>query len=368
MNLSIAAGNFSGNLSGDIFSETTGFLTGKNNIAGKINVNQQTSDVFDFVNQNAEDIFITDSNGNLKLEKVNGVQVLKLSGNSNARNILLTNESYALDVDQTGNSRPQLGGYDAGALESVPVEVLSLDVKIMPYIQINTSDNLKVKVYPEDSSVDSSRYNSGIEWVVSNSEILDVDSDGNVRAVGEGTAYVTAIFHGFDSNGNSKKVRSNAVPIHTGVEARESLTAFVYDIEDIYLSSFYKSASFKPDVLITMNGYEITGAEAGRDYSLSLSVLEGAEFITAEIISDDSVLINLQEYASQYEDLSSVRLTVNPLPSGTSDYTDFNVHIEGSSHGDSKRGKSSSGGGGCNSGFFGTFAILVFSGIFIRRR
>lgn len=357
LNLSIVAGNYAGNNSGDIFGETTGFLTGKSNVAGSVNVNQQTTDVFSYVNQLAKDIFVTNSNGNLALETVNGVQVLRLAGNSPAKDILLTQESYALDDDEIGNPRPQLDGYDAGAFEAVPIEVISIDVRAMPYTQINTSDKLLLNVYPEDSSVNSSVYPSGIEWVVSVPGILSVDKDGNARAIGQGTAYVTAIFHGWDSNGNPKEVRSNPVEIHTGVEPRQNMLADIKYIDDYSIPVNY-SVVITPEVTLSMNGYNVNGIKAGRDYSLSAVVLNGSEFLSTQVISNDSVILTAYDSVGS----SDVRIVASPLPSGDSDSTTFNVEIvkDGNQTNSSVK-KAGHNGGGCQMGFGLTgIALIIF--------
>ena len=364
LNLSIVAGNFEGNSSGDVFCYADGILTGFHNVAGKIQSNNLQSNVFDFENQDYAKIFVTDSNGNLNLENISDVQILRLAADSPALDILSEDAGYVLSYDEVGSLRPQLTGYDAGAFEAVPVEVLSVDIYAYPYMQVNTTDKLSVNVYPANASVNSEKYPGGIEWKVSDSGILSVDNSGNITARSEGNAYITAVFHGWDEFGTEKTVSSRPISIHTGLDPREEIRTNLEEISDIMIL-VNDARILLPEITLTMNGYEINGVIAGRDYELSASALEGADLLTAEIISDDAILI----MTNDFEGTSVLQVTAKPLPSGISSSVSFDVEIYDSSYypGRDYSGRSrgsSSHGGGCDAGFFGIAALILvaFSG------
>ncbi len=364
LNLSIVAGNFEGNSSGDIFCDSDGILTGFHNVAGKVQSNNLQSNVFDFENQDYAKIFVTDSNGNMNLEEISGAQVLRLSANSPALDILSEDAGYVLSYDEVGSVRPQLTGYDAGAFEAVPVEVLSVDIHALPYMQVNTSEKLNLNVYPENASINPEKYPDGIEWKISDSEIISVDNSGNISARREGSAYVSAIFHGWNEFGEKTTVSSKPVLIYTGLEPRGEITAQLEDIQDLTLL-LNDAKILIPEVVLTVNDYAINGTIPGRDYALSVSALDGADLLTAEIISDDAILITTDDF----EGTSVLQVTAKPLPSGISKSVSFDVDIYDSSYYRGKdnsgsSGKSGSHGGGCDSGIFGIAALILvaFSG------
>lgn len=88
--------------------------------------------------------------------------------------------------------------YD-GALESfttgaVSVENVTLDKNEISFHNIGDAVTLKATVYPSDAT------DKGIKWTTSDENVAAVDDDGNVSAVGNGTATITVTA---DENGKS---------------------------------------------------------------------------------------------------------------------------------------------------------------------
>ena len=347
---SIIVGN---NYSNDIYRADNTAIGSWYNIIGVANIDNGTGSKSGHTAQE-----VLAGSGKPALEEVNGVQVLKLSGTSPARDFIPLTSGYGLDYDQTGNTRPMLNGYDAGAVEARPVPVQSVDISGLPYIQVNAADTYSMTVYPEDASRNIVDFPpDGVVWRSSAPSVLSVDNNGNVRALTVGSSYLTAEVHGWNADGSAATfTTAQALRVTVGTDARRPKTARISKIDDVSLASG-QYMHIKPVVSVDINGIQIENVKGGVDYSLS-PLSPRLDLVTVEVVSGDT----LRLLAGSATGSCDVSVTVRPLPSGDGDTAHFNVQVNGDAENDVGK---SSGGGGCNSALFGVIALAA---IIFRRR
>ena len=338
---SVITGN---SVSYDIFRDISATLSGRYNLTGTSN--------YDFGLFSLNDIAVSDvlevnENGNVYTENVNGVEVLKLSGSSYARDFVpLSEVQYVLSVDQTGTKRPQLDCYDAGAYEALPAAITRVEIRGMPYIQVSQTEKYTLSIYPSNATV------SGIKWSATPSTVLTIDEDGNAYATGTGTGYITAEVYGWDTSGNPVTVRaSNAMTVHVGTEAQSNFEADILTLPDITMSKGeYKV--IKPEVHITVNDISLSNFEGWIDYELSASSSR-PDIASVEVLSDDSIMIMAWDKAGS----TDITVIADPLPLGIRDYETFTVSVS-----EAKKSLGhSSGGGGCNAGILSIMSVMIIA-------
>ena len=352
---SIITGN---TVSYDVYFSDNASIIGDYNVIGEANYSLGTTNLYGY---DADEVLYTDSAGNFALENVDGVNVLRLSGSSAARDLFT--QSYGVNVDEAGAARPMLSGYDAGAFEARPVAVRSIRISGMPYLQVNASDTLTITVSPSDASLNVKDYPpAGIVLTSSNPSVISVDNAGNIRAVGVGMSYITAVVNGWDSSGRTASpVSSNALTVYAGTEPRGEIHASIRQIEKVSLRSG-NYIDIKPIVSLDINGYNIVNTQSGTDYYITA---ESSRFdiATTQVVSGDTVRV----LAMDTEGSCDIRVKANPLPSGTSGEMSFTVSVSPSAPAGNSEGTSSnrlggsSGGGGCNSGNYTLWITGIFA-------
>ncbi|MBQ7595002.1 MAG: hypothetical protein IJU48_11725 [Synergistaceae bacterium] len=344
MNLfsSIILGNTA---STDIYASSVETLRSRYNVTGSANVNMNTDNL---VGQNLNNVLRN------SLETVNDAKVFRLTRTSPAIDFVPENVNYTLSIDQTGNSRPKLSAYDAGAYEVIPVAIQSVDIHGMPYIQITKEDNFSADIYPEDASLNVKGYPpAGIVWVSSNPTVLTIDEYGHAKAVGIGSALITAEAHGWDENGNAIRKSANAYRVYVDQAARQDTKATISPIENIKINK-RSYETITPTVKLDINGIELANTRGGVDYELTVST-NRLDIATAEIVSGDSVRIMAGENVGSCD----VTVTARPIPTGEGMSEKFTVEVTENAPRDVGH---SSGGGGCNSVFVGFAGILLILG------
>ena len=307
----ITASIITGNtVSYDLYSASNASVIADYNIIGSANIDTGTSNL---TYAEIEDVFFT-SSGTLALETVDGAKVLRLSGSSLARDFL--EQSSGEDRDQTGALRPRLAGYDAGAFEARPVPVESVEISGIPYLQVNDTESLTLTIEPADASVNY------VEWRSSSPSIISVDDDGNIRASGVGSSYITAAVHGWDASGQEvSSVASNALVIHAGTDVRRPIRATVKALDSVDMKCGTYSV-VKPLVSLDINGINLANAKGGRDYRLEASPSR-LDIVTTDIISGDSIRL----FAGNVEGTCDITVRAYPLPDGDAGYTSFTVVV-----------------------------------------
>ena len=334
----------------DIYASSTGGFRSRYNVTGSANI---TLNADDKTGETFSNVLKT------SIEEVNGAKIFKLARTSPAIDIVPENTNYILSIDQAGNSRPQLSGYDAGAYEAIPVSVQTVEIYGVPYIQINGEENFSIDIYPEDASLNIKDYPpEGIIWVSSNTSVLTIDNYGHVKAVGVGEALITAEVHGWDEAGNHTRKSANAYRVYVDTEARQATQAAISKIDNVKMNAgSYKV--IKPEVKLSINGIELNNVKGGVDYKFDPPVTTRLDIATAEIISGDSIRIMAGENAGSCD----ITVTVRPIPSGEGMSETFNVEVTGSSNNNiSGDVGHSSGGGGCNSELIGFAGIILILG------
>lgn len=328
----------------DIYVSNSGAFLHRYNVTGSANVSMTTDEL---TGQNMSDVIKSEP------EEVNGARVLKLTGTSPAIDFVPDSRNYTLSFDQTGNSRPKLSAYDAGAYEAVPVAIQSVDIHGVPYIQITKEDNFSVDIYPEDASLNIKDYPpEGVRWVSSNPTVLTIDENGHAKAVGIGSTLITAEVHGWDEAGNTMRKAADAYRVYVDESARQETKATISALDDIEINK----QSWKvitPEVKLSVNGIELSNTRGGVDYELTASS-NRLDIATVEVISDDSVKITTGENVGSCD----ITITARPIPLGIGASESFNVEVK-DNQGDIGH---SSGGGGCNSVFAGFAGILLILG------
>lgn len=341
---SVIVGNTSSN---DIYKSDSGNLSGNDNIIGTSNYDFGSGNLS---GQKLSDVLLTNSYGLPLLENIDGVEIIKLTGTSPARDFVNPSNNYNIEYDEIGTSRPQLNYSDSGAYEALPVAVESIFISHYPYMQVSTTEKISIDIYPLDSSLNIRDYPpSGVEWKSDNAAIIEIDSEGQAHAVGTGSTYITATVHGWDSNGREMSKTSNAIYITAGTEARRPLRASITPIDDLTMYAG-QSRVLTPEVIIDMNDIIF---EDG-DYSLNVSS-SANNIVTAEIVSGDSVRLT----AGQETGESVITLEARPFPEGDSTNISFTVNVNQQMY------VHKSGGGGCNTGFAG--ALILACAYFIKR-
>lgn len=341
---SVIVGNTSSN---DIYKSDSGNLSGNDNIIGTSNYDFGSGNLS---GQKLSDVLLTNSYGLPLLENIDGVEIIKLTGTSPARDFVNPSNNYNIEYDEIGTSRPQLNYSDSGAYEALPVAVESIFISHYPYMQVSTTEKISIDIYPLDSSLNIRDYPpSGVEWKSDNASIIEIDSEGQAHAVGTGSTYITATVHGWDSNGREMSKTSNAIYITAGNEARRPLRASITPIDDLTMY-VGQSRVLTPEVIIDMNDIIF---EDG-DYSLNVSS-SANNIVTAEIVSGDSVRLT----AGQETGESVITLEARPFPEGDSTNISFTVNVNQEMY------MRKSGGGGCNTGFAG--ALILACAYFIKR-
>ncbi|MBQ9433174.1 MAG: hypothetical protein IJU26_03055 [Synergistaceae bacterium] len=352
----ILASVITGNtVSYDVYADSEASIIGDYNVLGTVNQNLGTMNLYGY---DADEVLFTDSAGTFSLENINGANVLRLSGSSPARDILP--QSYGVNTDQTGTTRPMLSGYDAGAFEARPVPAQSIEIFGIPYIQVNDSENISYAVTPSDTSLNTRDYPPyGIVWRSSNPSVISVDNTGKIQAVGVGSSYITAAIYGWDSAGRAANpVPSNALTIYAGTEPRRPIKASIRQLGEVSLRSG-NYTDIKPLVSLDINGYSFVNTKGGIDYYLSVQTSR-LDIADAEIVSDDTVRV----LAMNTEGSCDITVNAYPYPTGDSGTMTFTVNVSPSASGGNSgttKTLGGSGGGGCNSGY--SFALLV-TGIF----
>ena len=334
----------------DIYASSTGGFRSRYNVTGSANI---TLNADDKTGETFSNVLKT------SIEEVNGAKIFKLARTSPAIDIVPENTNYILSIDQAGNSRPQLSGYDAGAYEAIPVSVQTVEIYGVPYIQINGEENFSIDIYPEDASLNIKDYPpEGIIWVSSNTSVLTIDNYGHVKAVGVGEALITAEVHGWDEAGNHTRKSANAYRVYVDTEARQATQAAISKIDNVKMNAgSYKV--IKPEVKLSINGIELNNVKGGIDYKFDTPATTRLDIATAEIISGDSIRIMAGENAGSCD----ITVTVRPIPSGEGMSETFNVEVTGSSNNNiSGDVGHSSGGGGCNSELVGFAGIILILG------
>lgn len=342
---SVITGN---SVSYDIFSETTAAISGRYNVIGSSNHDLGYMNMNDIA---VHDVLSVNENGNVNLDSVNSVYVLKLSGSSLARDYVPVSEvSYVLSVDETGTRRPQLSAYDAGAYEAVPVPVSSIDVYGMPYMQVNSFERYSLDIYPNDASVE------GIIWSASPQSVLTVDASGYVHAIGVGVGYITAEVQGWNSAGESVTTSSNAQTVYVGTEARSDFEASITELPNITMNKD-EYRIITPEVYITLNEVSIGRLKGLIKYELN-AYSSRPDIASAEIVSGDSVRIITGNVTGSCD----ITVTAEPLPSGIPGSETFTVTVndKGTGH--------SNGGGGCNAAGYGIVSALIIFAFFALRK
>lgn len=334
----------------DIYASSTGGFRSRYNVTGSANI---TLNADDKTGETFSNVLKT------SIEEVNGAKIFKLARTSPAIDFVPENSNYTLSIDQAGNSRPQLSGYDAGAYEAIPVSVQTVEIYGVPYIQINGEENFSIDIYPEDASLNIKDYPpEGIIWVSSNTSVLTIDNYGHVKAVGVGEALITAEVHGWDEAGNHTRKSANAYRVYVDTEARQATQAAISKIDNVKMNAgSYKV--IKPEVKLSINGIELNNVKGGVDYKFDTPATTRLDIATAEIISGDSIRIMAGENAGSCD----ITVTVRPIPSGEGMSETFNVEVTGSSNNNiSGDVGHSSGGGGCNSELIGFAGIILILG------
>lgn len=190
----IFASIVTGNTDYEIYKGDKATLAGSYNIFGDYEADIGENNL---TGQAANQVFITDSNGNIKLESVNDIQIIKLAAYSPARDYI-SSENKRTDIDEAGTPRPQLSDYDAGAFEALPVPVERVMITGTPYMQINTDYTFSADISPSDASIEE------VVWKSNNEQVIVIDDTGSATALNTGTAYITAEVHGWDSDGKKK--------------------------------------------------------------------------------------------------------------------------------------------------------------------
>ena len=353
---SIITGN---TVSCDVYSEGDAVISDYN-VIGTANINMGTTTL---TGQNAADVFFTNS-GTFVLENVDGVNVLRLSGTSPARDIMTA--PYGVDTDETGAPRPMLGGYDAGAFEARPVPVESITIFGVPYIQVNETEKLSATITPADASLNINEYPPyGIKWQSNNPNVISVNNSGDVHAIETGSALITAAVYGWNANGQpAQPVTSGALRLYSGTEPRAPMKAVVY-VNDLVSMGTSTYAYITPSVSIDINGYDLGSIKGGTNYRLSASSSR-LDIVTCEIVSGDTVRL----LAGNVTGSCDVTITATPIPDGTSGQGTFTVSVtpggpDNNGNGDGELGRSS-GGGGCSMSLIGIAGALVLAE-FIRK-
>ena len=351
---SIITGN---TVSYDVYSDSEATIIGDYNVLGTVNQNLGNTNLYGYP---ADEVLYTDSAGEILLESVGGVNVLRLSGSSPARDILT--QSYGVNTDQTGISRPMLSGYDAGAFEARPVAVQGIEIFGMPYIQVNDYEALAYIITPSDASLNTKDYPPyGIVWRSSNPSVISVDNSGIIQAVGIGSSYITAAIYGWDSAGRiASPVPSNALTVYAGTEPRRPIKASIRQIQGVSLRSG-NYTDIKPLVSLDINGYNIANVKGGTDYYISVQTSR-LDIADAAIVSDDTIRV----LAMNTEGSCDITVTAYPYPEGDSGNMTFTVSVSPSASGGNTGGSTngpgkSSGGGGCNVGNYALWITGIFA-------
>ncbi len=354
---SIITGN---TVSYDVYADSEASIIGDYNVLNTSNQNLGTTNLYGY---SAEEVLFTDSNGYISLEAVNGANILRLSGSSPARDIIT--QSYGVNSDQTGISRPMLSGYDAGAFEARPVAVQGVEIFGIPYLQVNETGTIAYTITPSDASLNTRDYPPyGIVWRSSSPSVISVDNAGNIQAVGVGSSYITAAIYGWDSEGRTASpVASNALTIYSGTDPRKPIKATIRQIQEVSLRTG-SYTDIKPLVSLDINGINIAGIKGGTDYYVTADSSR-LDIATTQVISGDTVRV----LAMNAEGSCDITVSAYPWPEGDSGNMTFTVSVSPSASGGSPSSGGStstlgrsSGGGGCNSGY--TFALWI-TGIFV---
>lgn len=327
------------------------------NGSGDIFGNIQTYDTLTGNSHAAKDIFLTDESEMLELSEVNGSKILKLAQDSPAVDAIESGNSYTLNIDETGTPRPKLFGYDLGAYEAAPVNAEKITIsgdKYTQYMQTGTTEKFIAIVTPEDASRNIKDYPpEGITWTVLSTDILSVDNSGTVTALKPGEGYITAILHGWTSDGKEKETRSEPLHVRVGNEARQNIVITLNPINDETMR-VNTSQSITPIVTLRVNDYSYV-PEIGLNYELHAESLPSG--IVDTEISGDTVILT----AGNNPGSCDVRVTASALRASSSESQEFHVTVT------NKEVGRSSGGGGCASGSLGIYGMLLLIKLCYRR-
>jgi hypothetical protein len=196
--------------------------TGQYNVIGQTNASSSFSSAFqNDVSVPASVVFKTLD----VLTTVNGVRLLELlnaTDNVALDKIPTANVLFLPSLDERGAVRPQLTAIDAGAYELSPIALISVELQGSSYIEVFTSENYNVAVWPEEATLDVRAYKDGLSWSVVNptsAEVLSVDQYGRAMGLSVGSAILKATAHGWDAAGNlivqetSKEIKVGNVPL-----------------------------------------------------------------------------------------------------------------------------------------------------------
>ena len=345
----IAATIITGNtVSYDVYTASSAGIISDYNIFGTANFEPGETTL---TGASASEVFFTNT-----LEDAGGVEVLRLSGTSPARDFINVSQGYS-EVDETGGARPMLSGYDAGAFEARPVPVESAGISGIPYLQVNSTENFALSITPSDASLNVTEYPPhGAVWQSSNPAVISVDNSGTVKALSVGSAYITAAVYGWDASGNplSPSATSKAFRVYAGEEPRNPMKATVLSIDEVSV----RPGSYilvKPVVSLDINGIILENPSGGVNYSLSAESSR-LDIVTAEIVSGDTVRLLGGSEVSEVS--CDVTVKARPLPEGTEGSTVFTVNVTGSAGNGGDTGHSK-GGGGCTLSMAGILALTL---------
>ena len=300
-------------------------------------------------NQRAEDVFLA---APLKLESANGVEVLKLSGASPARDLIPSSAAGAVSIDECGTLRPQLVGYDAGAFEATPVALVSADLAGTPYVQLGQGASYDVKVFPADASLDGSVHPGGVEWIVGDATVLSVDRYGHATALRDGMTTLSAVVHGWTAAGGKASASTRSLTVRVGRDAPIVLLSM--DVIPDQTLALNQVRAITPTVRTTLNGETLDVP-----YTLQVTANSTAGVAEATVLNGRTIqLTGRAQGTTAVVVTASANLSGSGYSNSTTTSRSFVVTVR-----EHKSGK----GGGCNAASSG-LAMALAAAFLLRRR
>lgn len=210
----------------------------------------------------------------------------------------------------------------------IPVTGLELNFRELS-MYVNNTETLFVTVYPSNATEQS------VIWTSDNTDIVSIDENGNIKALKEGSATITAMIKGYDFSANCKINVSLPVIRVTGVTLNQTKLE-MYTGKKMKLNAIItpESASNKnvrwtssnDDIATISSTGEVYAIQSGSviitattidgNYSATCSVL-----IKSEAISVSSISINKTSLTLQLGETDQLQAFIKPENASNKDVT-----------------------------------------------
>ena len=226
--------------------------------------------------------------------------------------------NYTIEVNYDGR-RILTRTFTIAAKAATAVQSVSLN-KSETTIGLNNTERLIANVYPSDS------YNKSVTWSSSNSNVATVDSSGNVRAVGVGSALITVRTVDGGKTANCTVIVPNPVISVTGVAVSPpNLNIKVGDTYQLISTVSPSNATNKNIVwssnntnIVTVNSNGAIIATGVGEALVTVRTEDGGHvatcsvYVASNVVNVTSVALNTSNVSLKIGQTSTLMAIVNP--------------------------------------------------------